>query len=159
MRCLLVFFSLLITIMLSGCQTDGPFNAGQKKALQQEGFQYLGSHWELGINDKILFGIEQSSLTPESRQKISTIANNLKRVGIVHVAFNGHTDNYGKADYNQQLSYLRAKSVARVWMESTGGDLKDITVRGYGMSKPIATNRTGQGRAMNRRVAIVIEAP
>lgn len=159
MRCLLVFFSLLITIMLSGCQTDGPFNADQKRALQQEGFQYLGSHWELGINDKILFGIEQSSLTPQSRQKISTIANNLKRVGLFHVAFNGHTDNYGKADYNQQLSYLRAKSVAQVWVESTGGNLKDITIRGYGMSKPIATNRTGQGRAMNRRVAIVIEAP
>ncbi|KYP89889.1 OmpA family protein [Rosenbergiella epipactidis] len=159
MRVILIGFSLALTFLLSGCQTDGPFNAAQKKTLQQQGFQYLGSRWELGLNDKILFGIEQYKLTPESRQKITSIANNLKRVGISHVAINGHTDNYGKADYNQQLSYLRAKSVAQVWMSSTGNDASHVSVSGYGMSKPIANNKTAQGRAMNRRVAIVVEAP
>lgn len=159
MRVILIGFSLALTLLLSGCQTDGPFNAAQKKTLQQQGFQYLGSRWELGLNDKILFGIEQYKLTPESRQKITSIANNLKRVGISHVAINGHTDNYGKADYNQQLSYLRAKSVAQVWMSSTGNDASHVSVSGYGMSKPIANNKTAQGRAMNRRVAIVVEAP
>lgn len=159
MRFILIGFSLVLTLLLSGCQTDGPFNAAQKKTLQQQGFQYLGSRWELGLNDKILFGIEQYKLTPESRQKITSIANNLKRVGISHVAINGHTDNYGKADYNQQLSYLRAKSVAQVWMSSTADDASHVSVNGYGMSKPIANNKTSQGRAMNRRVAIVVEAP
>lgn len=159
MRVILTGFSLALILLLSGCQTDGPFNAAQKKTLQQQGFQYLGSRWELGLNDKILFGIEQYKLTPESRQKITSIANNLKRVGISHVAINGHTDNYGKADYNQQLSYLRAKSVAQVWMSSTGDDASHVSVNGYGMSKPIANNKTAQGRAMNRRVAIVVEAP
>ncbi|WP_241602399.1 OmpA family protein [Rosenbergiella nectarea] len=159
MRLILVGFSVVLTLLLSGCQTNGPFNAAQKRTLQQQGFQYLGSHWELGLNDKILFGIEQYSLTAESRQKINVIANNLKRVGISHVAINGHTDNYGKADYNQQLSYQRAKSVAQEWMDSTGNNVGYVTVKGYGMSKPIASNKTAQGRAMNRRVAIVIEAP
>lgn len=159
MRFILLGFSLFMTLLLSGCQSDGVFNAAQKKALQQQGFRYVGSYWELGLNDKILFSIDQYSLTPESRQKITTIANNLKRVGISHVAINGHTDNYGKADYNQQLSYQRAKSVARVWMDSTGDEVSHVSVNGYGMAKPIASNKSSQGRAMNRRVAIVIEAP
>ena len=159
MRYVAMIFSLVLTLVLAGCQTSGPFTAVQKRALQQQGFQYLGSHWELGLNDKILFGIEQYKLTPESRQKIDAIANNLKRVGISHVAINGHTDNYGKADYNQQLSYQRAKSVAQVWISSTGDDASHISVNGYGMTKSIASNKTAQGRAMNRRVAIVIKAP
>ncbi|WP_241569219.1 OmpA family protein [Rosenbergiella collisarenosi] len=159
MRFILMVFSLALTLLLSGCQTEGKFNTAQKKALHQQGFQYLGTHWELGLNDKILFGTEQYKLTPGSHQKITTIANNLKRVGISHVAINGHTDNYGKADYNQKLSYRRAKSVAQIWESSTGYDASHVTVNGYGMSKPIASNKTAQGRALNRRVAIVIEAP
>ncbi|WP_241649510.1 OmpA family protein [Rosenbergiella collisarenosi] len=159
MRFILIGFSLALTLLLSGCQAEGKFNTAQKKALHQQGFQYLGTHWELGLNDKILFGTEQYKLTPGSHQKITTIANNLKRVGISHVAINGHTDNYGKADYNQQLSYRRAKSVAQIWESSTGYDASHVTVNGYGMFKPIASNKTAQGRALNRRVAIVIEAP
>jgi len=159
MRFILSTITIFFVVLLTGCQSDGPFTAAQKQALQQQGFHYLGERWELGLNDKILFGIDQSSLTTASKNKIIDIATNLKSVGINHVSINGHTDNYGEASYNQQLSLKRAQSVARVWMESTGEMAEQVVVHGYGMEKPIASNKTSQGRAMNRRVAIVVEAP
>ncbi|MBS0878499.1 MULTISPECIES: OmpA family protein [unclassified Tatumella] len=66
----------------------------------------------------------------------------------------GHTDNTGKPALNQTLSLKRAEAV-RDWMRDTG-DVPEscFAVQGYGASRPIATNDTPQGRALNRRVEI-----
>lgn len=66
----------------------------------------------------------------------------------------GHTDSVGEENANQLLSLKRAESV-REWMRDTG-DVPDscFAVQGYGESRPIATNDTPEGRALNRRVEI-----
>ncbi|QMR41572.1 OmpA family protein [Klebsiella aerogenes] len=66
----------------------------------------------------------------------------------------GHTDNTGSAQLNQILSQKRAEAV-RDWMRDTG-DVPEscFAVQGYGASRPVATNDTPEGRALNRRVEI-----
>ena len=66
----------------------------------------------------------------------------------------GHTDNTGTPQLNQPLSLKRAAAV-RDWMRDTG-DLPEscFAVQGYGESRPVATNDTADGRALNRRVEI-----
>ncbi|TXT98104.1 OmpA family protein, partial [Enterobacter hormaechei] len=66
----------------------------------------------------------------------------------------GHTDSTGDDQSNQVLSLKRAESV-RNWMRDTG-DVPDscFAVQGYGESRPVATNDTAEGRALNRRVEI-----
>lgn len=70
------------------------------------------------------------------------------------IVVSGHTDNTGNPQQNQTLSQRRAEAV-RDWMRDTG-DVSEscFAVQGYGASRPIATNETSEGRALNRRVEI-----
>ncbi|CAM8296138.1 MULTISPECIES: OmpA family protein [Enterobacter] len=70
------------------------------------------------------------------------------------IVVSGHTDNTGTPQLNQTLSLKRAEAV-RNWMRDTG-DVPEscFAVQGYGESRPIATNDTPEGRALNRRVEI-----
>ncbi|MFU0965856.1 OmpA family protein [Kluyvera ascorbata] len=70
------------------------------------------------------------------------------------IVVSGHTDNTGNPKLNQTLSLQRASAV-RDWMRDTG-DVPEIcfAVQGYGESRPVATNDTPEGRALNRRVEI-----
>jgi outer membrane protein OmpA-like peptidoglycan-associated protein len=67
----------------------------------------------------------------------------------------GHTDSTGRADYNQQLSVRRAQSVADYLM-SREVIPERLVVTGRGQTQPIASNETPEGRALNRRVEIVL---
>jgi OOP family OmpA-OmpF porin len=67
----------------------------------------------------------------------------------------GHTDDVGDDKYNMDLSIKRAKAV-RDYLIQTGLDSSNVTTKGMGESKPIASNNTAQGRAENRRVEILI---
>lgn len=70
------------------------------------------------------------------------------------IVVSGHTDNTGNPTLNQRLSRERAASL-RDWMRDTG-DVPEscFAVQGYGESRPVATNDTPEGRALNRRVEI-----
>ncbi|MEO8086189.1 MAG: OmpA family protein [Bacteroidota bacterium] len=67
----------------------------------------------------------------------------------------GHTDNVGKAPYNLKLSQGRAEAVKK-YLVDKGVDSSRITPKGYGMTKPIASNKTPDGRQKNRRVEFTI---
>lgn len=70
----------------------------------------------------------------------------------------GHTDNHGDVKPNQILSLKRAEAV-RDFLTSSGADGTRIKALGYGEVRPIASNDFPQGRAMNRRIDVVINAP
>ena len=72
----------------------------------------------------------------------------------LRVSVEGHTDSVGSVAYNQTLSERRATTV-RDYLVSQGIDASRITTRGFGKSKPIASNDTAEGRAENRRVEII----
>lgn len=152
-------FLMMCVLTLVGCQAKGRFSDEQIAAMRNAGFSQNTEGWGLGLSDKILFGVNEAQLTAASKENIQSMAKNLAATGINHVRIDGHTDNYGKADYNQQLSLKRANAVATQWAAGAAIPRENIITRGLGMSAPIASNNNAQDRAQNRRVAIVITAP
>lgn len=154
----LALFSLVLG--LAGCQTKPPqtgLSAEQIAVLQEQGFELRDEGWEFGMSSKVLFGNNLDRLNPDSRNTLTKIAHALLAVDIDKVRLEGHTDNYGDEGYNQKLSERRAESVAAVFREA-GMPAANIEVRGLGMSKPVADNKTRAGRSENRRVAIIVPA-
>ena len=90
------------------------------------------------------------SFQPDLEQLARTMQNAEFRIRIA-----GHTDGEGSAQRNQTLSEERALSVVR-FLEAFGIDGSRMETIGYGMSQPIATNETEEGRALNRRTEIEI---
>lgn len=74
---------------------------------------------------------------------------------IEQIEIQGHTDNVGKNEINQQLSVERAEAVRR-WLVQKGIPNAKLTAKGYGSSKPVGSNDTEEGRQQNRRVQFLI---
>lgn len=87
------------------------------------------------------------------------MAGKLAATGLMHARMDGHTDNYGEDRYNEALSLKRADQVADAWAEGAHIPRTNLTTRGLGKMYPVASNKTSQGRAENRRVTVVISAP
>jgi OOP family OmpA-OmpF porin len=85
---------------------------------------------------------------------ITALVRKCVQAGALRVEVAGHTDNQGDADFNQKLSEDRARAVVKALVER-GVPEAAITAAGYGETKPIADNDTEEGRAANRRVALV----
>ncbi len=106
------------------------------------------------LDSMSLFDTGKWVLKPGSTKRlVSSLMDVKARPGWLIVVA-GHTDSVGEEKANQLLSLKRAESV-RDWMRDTG-DVPDscFAVQGYGESRPIATNDTPEGRALNRRVEI-----
>lgn len=84
--------------------------------------------------------------------KVKSVAEEL---GPREVMIEGHTDSTGSSQANQSLSKERAEAIAK-YFESNGIAGEQIRTEGFGFSKPIASNKSREGRAQNRRVDIVI---
>ncbi len=103
----------------------------------------------------IFFDFNQAFLKPESRPAIVEIANFLRGNPGRNVYIVGHTDNVGGPDFNMQLSQARAGAVVGELVSNFGINPGQLKPRGMGMSQPIASNDTDEGRARNRRVEMV----
>lgn len=156
----LAVLTLITALGISGCQSPRQtFTPEQISALQSQGFKSTPDGWTLGLSEKILFENNQSTLTPQSKAAITKIASTLSSVGLRHARMDGHTDNYGESGYNQSLSLKRANTVADAYAQSIQIPRSNLTTRGLGDKYPVVSNGTSQGRAENRRVAIIITAP
>jgi outer membrane protein OmpA-like peptidoglycan-associated protein len=109
------------------------------------------------IKTMILKGVNfrtgSSDLTAESFSVLDGVATQLNEAPKTVFEISGHTDSRGSAAKNQELSQSRAQTVANYFI-SKGIDPKRLRVMGYGPARPIATNNTAEGRAMNRRVEL-----
>ena len=103
-----------------------------------------------------LFEINSDTLTESSYKGLDAVAKVLKETPNITLKIEGHTDNIGEAEYNKQLSEKRAKSVAN-YLISKGVDSNRITTEGFGFEKPIASNKTKEGRAKNRRTELIFK--
>jgi len=98
------------------------------------------------------FDFDSAVLKPEMKEALREFAEKVKASpGHEKVTIIGHTDSIGPEDYNMKLSLRRAEAAAE-FLRSLGID--DITVEGRGESEPIASNKTPEGRAQNRRIEI-----
>ncbi|WP_112309405.1 OmpA family protein [Pseudogemmobacter bohemicus] len=102
----------------------------------------------------ILFDFDSAEILPESKEQIDQLAAMLQDSATLQVLIVGHTDGKGAFDYNLSLSQRRAQAVADA-LAAQGIAADRITPAGAGMVAPVATNRTEEGRAKNRRVEIV----
>lgn len=108
------------------------------------------------LSGSVLFATGQYELLPIAKDKLNEVAVALKDQGYKKVIIEGHTDSRGSAANNQKLSLQRAESV-RTHLASQGMDAKKIEARGLGPDRPLSTNDTVEGRAMNRRVELIVE--
>lgn len=102
-----------------------------------------------------LFAFDKFNLSSEARVMLDEVAAWLKQNPELKVEIGGHTDDRGSDEYNQRLSENRAKSVYDYFVQS-GVDASRLSYKGYGESRPIATNETEEGRQANRRVELQI---
>jgi len=108
--------------------------------------------------NNINFATNSSSvLTVASMVILDGFANYLKNVPEMRVVIHGHTDNVGSDLDNQELSQNRAKSVYD-YLVLSGVNQNRLLYKGFGESKPIASNSTVEGKARNRRTEFVVES-
>lgn len=105
--------------------------------------------------NNVYFEFNKWNLLPESFPELDKVVNFLKDNPTVEIELSGHTDNIGSDDYNLNLSQKRADAV-KTYFVSKGVDAEKVTSKGYGKSKPIASNMTDSGREQNRRVEFTI---
>jgi outer membrane protein OmpA-like peptidoglycan-associated protein len=155
----LVSVIMAATIGLAACQSAGRphLTKAQVTALQSQGFERTDRGWEFGIQDRLLFAIDESRLDAAERQSVAHIAAALLGVGIAQATIEGHADDTGSSEHNLALSRDRAEAVARQ-MQANGFPAAGLTVIGLGEKYPVDTNRTSKGRRENRRVVVVISA-
>ncbi|MDP3273582.1 MAG: OmpA family protein [Deltaproteobacteria bacterium] len=103
------------------------------------------------VLDGINFATGQADILPDSETTLQRAAQILRDNPTVRVEISGHTDNVGNAADNLRLSQARATSV-RDWLEGHQIPRANMTVRGYGMTRPRGSNDTEEGRAQNRRI-------
>jgi outer membrane protein OmpA-like peptidoglycan-associated protein len=105
----------------------------------------------------ILFDVNQYALKTNARSNIENLANSLKNNPETTILIIGHTDATGSDAYNQKLSVRRAEAV-RAYTLLQGVASSRLSTEGRGESEAISDNTTEEGRALNRRVEIVIVA-
>jgi len=164
---------------------DGKFllviPAGHNYALnvEREGYLFYSAHIELKAKENyinpyekdiplkritegesmvlrnIFFKTDSFNLLPESTAELDQLVRLMKKNKGMSVEISGHTDNEGAVQYNLQLSERRARSVYDYLIKSNV-DVRQLRYKGYGQSKPVATNDTPEGRSLNRRTEMVI---
>jgi OOP family OmpA-OmpF porin len=113
-------------------------------AINKNGFIALDIHFDTG----------KSTIKPESQPIVDQIVQLMKDNADLKLSVEGHTDNVGDAKSNQKLSEERAKAVVAA-LTKAGVQTARLSSAGFGQDRPVADNRTEEGRAKNRRVELV----
>ncbi|MFZ6052321.1 OmpA family protein [Halocola ammonii] len=107
------------------------------------------------VLNNVFFDVDQYKLKPQSKVELDKLIEFLKLNPELKIEISGHTDNVGSDESNNVLSQNRAQSVVDYLMKN-GIDRDRLSAKGFGESKPIATNETEEGRAKNRRTEFEI---
>ncbi len=99
------------------------------------------------------FDFDKYALKPEGKAKLDDLVSKMSGLNLEVIIAVGHTDSIGTVEYNLKLSERRANAVKQ-YLVSKGVEKNRIYTEGKGKSQPIASNKTAEGRAKNRRVEI-----
>lgn len=105
----------------------------------------------------IFFDVNKATLRPESNAELERLVQLMKDVPALKIEISGHTDNTGSATLNETLSQQRAEAVVS-YLTQKGIAANRMTAKGYGSSKPIASNNSEDGKQQNRRTEFEIKA-
>jgi OOP family OmpA-OmpF porin len=106
---------------------------------------------------KVLFEHNSDEILPQYYANVDELGKVLaqSQYAAYRIQIEGHTDSVGSDRYNQSLSQKRAESVKRYLLQHFSLQPDHLTAVGYGESKPLASNKTAEGRSKNRRVQVV----
>jgi outer membrane protein OmpA-like peptidoglycan-associated protein len=108
-------------------------------------------------DDAVHFGFNKSELSADAKAALDAFAKRVKDENKnVYIEVQGNTDSVGSEQYNVVLGQARAEAVMRYLAMQSGFPLHRMTAISYGEFKPIADNKTAEGRAKNRRVTLVV---
>lgn len=107
---------------------------------------------KVSITLLVEFDFDKSVVKPQYHNDIEKVANFLKAYPETKGVFEGHTDSVGTDEYNMKLSERRADSVKKYLVEKFNIDAARVSTEAYGESRPVASNKTDEGRQRNRRV-------
>lgn len=110
------------------------------------------------IRLEVLFDFDKSEVKPEFYPEIKKVADFMKQYPMTDTVIEGHTDSVGTNAYNLSLSQRRAEAVRQVLIDQFKVDASRLTSVGYGEERPVADNKTAEGRQLNRRVVAVVSA-
>jgi outer membrane protein OmpA-like peptidoglycan-associated protein len=105
----------------------------------------------------IQFPVGKSVIMPDNYPLLSKIQQSIRIFGEPDVTIEGHTDSTGSNEVNEHLSQQRADSVRQYLLANKTLPYDRIVAVGYGSSKPLASNATEEGRAVNRRIDVIIK--
>jgi outer membrane protein OmpA-like peptidoglycan-associated protein len=136
-----------------------------QKAQQEFQAQQSGRSLSMNLSGDVLFDYDKAVLKPEAEQALKKVAVVLSQFPESKVTVEGYTESKGAKATNRQLSRERAQSV-KDWLVKNGGVVAgSIATKGYGEQNAIAPNTNPDGtdnplgRALNRRVSIIVEKP
>lgn len=109
-------------------------------------------------DDSVKFPLNHTELSPEAEQRLTELVQRLRAENAnVYLEIQGHTDSSGSNQTNERVGQERAEAVRR-FLGDQGIALNRMATISYGAAKPVAPNNTREGRAQNRRVAIMVLA-
>ena len=136
-----------------------------EKARQEFQAQQSGRSLSMNLSGDVLFDYDKAALKPEAELALKKVAVVLSQFPESKVTVEGYTDSKGTKATNMQLSRERAQSV-KDWLVKNGGvAAATIFTKGFGEQYPMAPNKNADGsdnalgRALNRRVSIIVEKP
>ena len=132
--------------------------AAKVKSLQAELNELQAQQTERGLLvtlGDVLFAFGKADLTAQAGPRLDKLAKFLTEFPERKLLIEGYTDSVGSASFNQTLSERRAAAVQQALIQR-GVAADRIVARGYGKDFPVADNSSDEGRAINRRVEIVI---
>jgi OOP family OmpA-OmpF porin len=101
------------------------------------------------------FDFDKAVVKPAGKAKLDDLVSKVKGINLEVIIAVGHTDSVGSDAYNQKLSVRRAEAV-KAYLVSKGIEKNRIYTEGKGEKQPVASNKTAEGRAKNRRVEIEV---
>jgi OOP family OmpA-OmpF porin len=140
-------------IFLAQKPAGAPPEVMKEAAVQRE----ASASKEVSMKLLVEFDTGKAVVKPKYHKEIKKVADFMKENPDTKVAIEGHTDSVGKEAANVKLSQRRAEAIVSYLVAKFGIDKSRLTAVGYGPKKPVASNKTADGRAKNRRVEAKIE--
>jgi outer membrane protein OmpA-like peptidoglycan-associated protein len=132
-----------------------------ERAMKDLGAQETDIEIRIQLPADVLFDFDKATIRRDAEEALGKVLVILRAHANARITIEGHTDGKGRPAYNQTLSEKRAQSV-KAWLVDKGIAARQISTKGYGMTKPVAPNAKPDGkddpagRQKNRRVEIVV---
>lgn len=127
-----------------------------RRAMQALGARESATEVVVELPADVLFDFDKADIRPDAAGALAQLATVLRGYPNGKARLEGHTDAKGDDAYNQRLSERRAAAVERWLVDREGIDGGRLATRGWGESRPVASNDTDAGRQKNRRVEVII---